>query len=354
MLHKGFKRCLRFGSMSTDRKTNSKYDAFSIAEMLVVLGIVSFLAIGLPAVHFKKTELKTQRSLHGRYECYYNGGTLMEYSVNESGVATGPVAVASCTFVPPPSAVYFFVHAVGGGGGGVPVSSSPSISNKTENGTVSRNAVSLYPQWMKDVMLAKQLPDTTLNTYSTTMSGSRAVLQYGISGGAGQTVSMFFPALSGVTITATPGKGGALQAAGGSTTVKFNNTTIITALGGAKGTGSAQSTVWLDGAGSMCIVKDEPNRRFREADFSSNVELDTDTPMASKMAEALGGSGGAGGYSNVTNTGYNATYTVNGVNVSQYVKKVGNCVDPTKCDDGSSSAVCPAQTGRNGALVILW
>lgn len=333
---------------------NKKYDAFSIAEMLVVLTIVAFLAIGLPAIHFKKTEMKTRRSLHGRFECYYNGTTLMQYAVAEGGAAVGPTAVGSCTFTPPPSAVFFLVHAVGGGGGGKAVTSGANINTMTEpSATYRKSAVSLFPEWMQQVMRAGGLPTIAGNDYTAFRSGSRAMLKYGNAGGAGQTVSMFFPALNNVNITMRPGLGGAAGAAGASTTVDFNGTNIITAPGGGGGTGSGDMTVWMDGTANMCDVKNLDVRKFKEADFSQNVELDTGSTMESKMVESLAGSGGAGGYSNATSGG-TVTYNVSGTNVSAFVDRTAKCQNPTQCDDGSSSGVCPAQAGRNGAVVILW
>lgn len=353
MLHKGFKRCLSSGSMSKSNKINSKCDAFSIAEMLVVLGIVSFLAIGMPAVNFKKNELKTQRSLHGRYECYYNGNALMQYSVTESGVATGPTAVGTCSFTPPPSAVFFFVHAVGGGGGGVAATNVTTYTASIDTVNIRRNNVMGYPEWMKDVLRAKQLPATTNLEYVTKAEGLRAFFKYGNSGGAGQTVSMFFPALNNVTLAMTPGLGGGVGAGGGSTLVKFNGTTIISAAGGTRGSGTGNMTLWLNGEGTVCAVKNLNSRIFNPADFSSNVELDTGSTMASKMVEAQAGSGGAGGYSNLPGGNSVMKYTIDGVDVSTYVKK-DTCTDALKCDDGTSGTLCPVQNGRNGAVVILW
>ena len=112
MQYKVFRKYLTSGSAEKDKKNN--YEAFSLAEMLCVLLIMSFIVIGLPAIHFKKTELKTKRSLHGRYECYYEGNQLTQYTVNEEGTAVGPTAVSECKFTPPSNAIFFLVHAVGG------------------------------------------------------------------------------------------------------------------------------------------------------------------------------------------------------------------------------------------------
>ena len=115
MQHMVLEKPLQVGN-SAEKDKRCKFHGFSMAEMLVVLLIMSFIAIGVPLIHFKKAELKTKRSIHGRYECYYNGGALTQYSVNEDGVEQGPDAVTECRFAPPKSAIFFMVHAVGGGG----------------------------------------------------------------------------------------------------------------------------------------------------------------------------------------------------------------------------------------------
>lgn len=332
-----------------EKNKNSKLKAFSLAEMLVVLLIMSFIAIGVPAIHFKKTEMKTKRSLHGRYECYYEGTTLMQYTVNEEGAATGPTAVTECKFTPPRNAIFFLVHAVGGGGGASGTTGSVSVSARNETNTYT--SPNDFPDWMKDAQGAGLLPRNT-TSYTGTRAGNVANITYGKSGNAGKTMSMFFPRLSNVEITMRPGRGGNLGGSGGTTTVDFNSNRIMTAAGGSGGSGSATYTVWLDGANAMCPLKELAGRKFNEADFASNIEMDIGTKMISKMQEALAGSGGAGGYGNVTAT-YNVSYTVNGTNVAAGVKRP-TCDNPTQCDDGTVRATCPAQTGRNGAVVILW
>lgn len=332
-----------------NKKQKSGLKAFSLAEMLVVLLIMSFIAIGIPAIHFKKTELKTKRSLHGRYECYYQGTALMQYTINEEGAATGPTPVTECKFVPPRNAVFFLVHAVGGGGGASGASGSVSISSKNE--TMVYNSPNAFPDWMKDAQGAGLIPTGT-TSYTGIRSGNVARVIYGRSGGAGKTMSMFFPRLSNVEITMKPGKGGGAGTAGGTTTVDFNSNRIMTATGGSGGTGSASYEVWLDGATAMCPIKELAARKFNEADFASNIEMDVGSRMTSKMQEALAGSGGAGAYGNVT-TAYNVSYTVNGVNVAAGIKRP-TCANPTQCDDGVVRTNCPAQSGRNGAVVILW
>lgn len=335
-----------------------KYSAFTLAEMLVVLLIMSFIAIGIPLIHFKKTELKTKRSLHGRYECYYQGNTLMEYMVNEEGANMGPNAVTSCSFTPPKNAIFFLVHAVGGGGGASSAGGTGSVNSKTEGPQVyNATQVNNFPEWAKNAMGAGLLNDLTA-PYTLTRTGPVANIQYGYSGSAGKTMSMFFPNLTNINLVMNIGKGGAIGEAGQKTTVEFHSDTELLATleadGGAGGSGSGSMSLWLDGDNSLCMIKDLASRKFKEADFGSSIEMDTDTEMDTQLTGdgALAGSGGAGAYYNPPSG--TVVYTINTKNIPADVVKKPNCDNPTKCDDGSNSQNCQAQAGRNGAVVILW
>lgn len=335
-----------YGSYAEKDKS---YKGFSLAEMLVVMLIMSFIAIGVPVIHFKKTELKTKRSEHGRYECYYDGNQLMQYSVNEEGAKIGPTNVTECKFKPPKNAIFFLVHAVGGGGGASTATGSISKSTGNESGTYTASQANSFPQWLKDVQGAGGLPAGNAS-FSAVRSGTKATITYGHSGNAGETVSMFFPNLSNVEITMLPGKGGELTRPGGETTVYFNGNKVITAPGGSGGSGSGSITIWLDGDTGICEVKELAGRKFNEADFASSIEMDTNTKMKSQMVDALAGSGGAGAYGSGNGT---VSYRVNGADVGAMVKKL-DCEDPQKCDDGITRTNCPAQAGKNGAVMILW
>jgi len=359
-----------------------RFPAFSLGEMLLVLLIMSFLAISIPGIHFKKSVVKTKRTLHGRYECYYAcplttdaDGTkrhlsgcatgdykLFQYQVNEEGAATGPEEPAGgkCLFTPPKEAIFFLVHAVGGGGGASSTNGSVMVNSvKTTSQTYTNP--NTFPKWLRDVQGANALVlEGGTTSYNATISGNYAKIGYGRSGQAGKTMSMFFPRLQNVEVEMYPGLGGARGASGSKTEVYFNTssssgnkrTKIIEAEGGAAGSGSGTAEIWLDGPNAMCAVKENDDIGFREADFATNVELDKGSLMESKMEEVKFGSGGAGSYGNVTTTG-SVTYLVNAVDVSTHVKKL-RCNDPTMCGDGSNSNPCPGQAGRNGAVVILW
>lgn len=353
MQHKGLNKHLCYGSTAEKDKICT-YEAFSLAEMLCVLLIMSFIAIGLPAIHFKKTELKTKRSLHGRYECYYEGNQLTQYTVNEDGAATGPTAVSQCKFKPPKNAIFFMVHAVGGGGGassGVSGGGTASCTPKTVAESYNRNQANDFPQWLKDVQGAGQLPPPTVDDkYNTEVTGCVAEIKYGNGGKAGETISMFFPRLNNVEIVMNPGRGGALGGAGAQTTVKIGDAEMKAAGGSGGGSGSSTETLWFDSTDSICKVTDNGSREPDASDFGTNIEMDFGTKMISKMASACAGGGGAGGFSSTNGT--LTKYTVNGVDVTAYVKKTA-CQAKIACATGENDTGA-AQSGRNGAVVILW
>ncbi len=389
MQHKVFERYLRLGSLA-DKDRECEHFGFSLAEMLIVLLIMSFIAISIPLIHFKKTELKTKRSLHGRFECFYDEtGTLKQYSKNEEGATLIPLGNATeCVFTPPKNAVFFMVHAVGGGGGASNVTGSGSATNSTDKAAspYSRGQVNKMPDWAKNAMGAGYF-DGLIPPYSVERSGPMANITYGHAGTAGETNSWFFPNLTNVQIKMTPGLGGAIGADGEDTLVEFYETdparpevaagdviATFTAEGGTAGNGSGNMQLWLDGDNSLCDIKDLPGRKMQVADFVRNIETDIDTFMETKMpldadGNVLAGNGGAGSYGNPAATG-TVTYIVKGMTydetdldavgteqtneVPSNVIKKPKCLEPTTCDDGSNGTVCPATAGYNGAVVILW
>lgn len=112
---------------------------FSLAEMLLVLMILSFLTIAMAPFVVKKVNKKTARAPHGRYECYIDEttGKTMQYLANENGAVTGPVEVAACTFSTPKKASFFIVQAIGAGAGGTFVPVAPTIETAEDTGKVS-------------------------------------------------------------------------------------------------------------------------------------------------------------------------------------------------------------------------
>lgn len=137
-----------------------KINAFSLIEMLIVLGIlVVFIAAG--ASIFTKKFVDPSKVPHGQYECYYDEDDGKVYEVRVSGNKIGErVEVPSgiCTFTPPvKKPAYYMVALVGGGASGA---------------------------------------------RTTTTSGG---------GGAGEFKTMFYPSIVD-SIQIKPGPGGAIQA----------------------------------------------------------------------------------------------------------------------------------------------
>ena len=123
---------------------NRAREGFSIAEMLMVLLIISFLILAIPPIIHKKYEKRVNRGEHGRYECWVTtDGQVREFYATEKngiedpayinaaeggtekeplGKVIGTVAGgARCKFDPTskaPNAAYFTFQAIGGGGGG--------------------------------------------------------------------------------------------------------------------------------------------------------------------------------------------------------------------------------------------
>lgn len=122
-------------------KINSK-DAFSTAEMLLVLLIISFLVLAMPPLVHKKFEKNLRRAEHGRYECWRDAATNKVYEfvatekagpldkenmieVNSEGKKI-PVGKdlgedGKCKFdaqAYAPNAAFFSMQVIGGGAGG--------------------------------------------------------------------------------------------------------------------------------------------------------------------------------------------------------------------------------------------
>lgn len=119
-------------------KSLREKDAFSAAEMLLVMLIIGFLILAMPPLVHKKFEKKVTRGEHGRYECWRDpdNNHVYDFIATEKG---GPVERASmvdatgrprgrdlgvngvCSFNPrvhAQNASFFSMQVVGGGAGG--------------------------------------------------------------------------------------------------------------------------------------------------------------------------------------------------------------------------------------------
>ena len=91
--------------------------AFSLFETIVVMGIVAIFVTVCANVFTKKRNRIVEKFPHGRFECYYSGGTLkQQYFIENMPKAIETVSV--CKFKPIKNAAYYIVNIVGGGGAG--------------------------------------------------------------------------------------------------------------------------------------------------------------------------------------------------------------------------------------------
>ena len=170
---------------------NFKY-GFSLMEACVVMIIVAIFVAVMANVIPHKAKPKVASEAHGRFECYYENGTLYQQMFTEGSTTGRQKAVdaggtsTSCVFVPPYYAKYMIIDAVGGGAGG----------------------------------------------------GAKGA------GGEGQFASTFFASVH-AKYTAIPGRGGSVDNHGGETVVKGNNVELITANGG-KAIASLENTTVND------------------------------------------------------------------------------------------------------------
>ena len=115
------------------KKQKEKYAAFSLAEALITLLIISMITIATIPVITKKTRTKEN---HGKWICTRNAaGKHIQWTTGASGDAENSnswtVTGDSCSFTPPSQARNFNITAVGGGGGGAGAESSIKTWDET-------------------------------------------------------------------------------------------------------------------------------------------------------------------------------------------------------------------------------
>lgn len=98
------------------KSTNGKLRAFSLAEALVTLLIVTIIAgVSIPLISKKRST--TNDNIHGKWTCHRSGYSHVATTTIE-GQTTTKTTSGSCTFTPPTKGKNFVVKVVGGGGGG--------------------------------------------------------------------------------------------------------------------------------------------------------------------------------------------------------------------------------------------
>lgn len=124
---------------------SSSKKGFSLAEMLLVLVILSFLIVSLAPIAYNKLPKKTDRIPHGRFECYYENDQLMQYSADEIYGPTTPQVVSKCEFNPPVKASFFIMQAIGGGAGGTYITENPNTTTPVfESGVINAPLTGQY------------------------------------------------------------------------------------------------------------------------------------------------------------------------------------------------------------------
>ncbi len=249
-----------FGFM--DKKTVG----YTMAEVLLVLLIFSIMMLSLPPIAKKMYKTDTMSKKHGRFECYYNKlGVLTQYRVVDGeDPIIEPAPNGICEFAPPSNSIYTMIHAVGGGGAGynlnAPLADAADI---TATSYVSLSSAALWPEWFRYIMDNRASLGLAFdsNSYEIKKFFKSQSIPYGVSGSAGEKVSMFFPRLRNVTIYARPGAGGQTVTSGqgnngGNTLVWFkytgeaDMTEVINAAGGQGGNILARYSAALAGGDS--------------------------------------------------------------------------------------------------------
>ena len=115
------------------KKIRRNKSAFSLAEMLLVLLIMSFLSMAIAPFVTKKVKKDTYRQPHGRFECFWHNDRLIQYNVLETGAGTQEDRTAQgyCEFEPVERAAFYLVQGVGGGGGGAFAATQPYVTSST-------------------------------------------------------------------------------------------------------------------------------------------------------------------------------------------------------------------------------
>lgn len=217
---------MNFGFMN--KNYTKKHFAYTLAEMLVVLVIISVVLISLPSATKKLFAVKEVKNYHGRFECYWDDDGKLNYFYMKERAGLAPEIKEGqldgdvCDFVPPLTYPYLMIHAVGGGGAGGNLTDSVPAPEIVSSYTEYLSGQSDYQdKWFnkfidkvrKSDELSEQfgINETGKFEYPTMITIRQVPLKYRKSGGAGSVVSMFFPFVpTGNRFYLYPGKGGEL------------------------------------------------------------------------------------------------------------------------------------------------
>ena len=308
--------------------------AYTLAEMLIVMGIMAIVLLSLPSFTKKLFKVEETRKPHGRFECYWDENTdkLMSYYAEEGGVISGPNESEVtdvdgnpvCEFNPPRNPVYFIVHAVGGGGAGASLDSAnlepKAPTSETAISNLHLSVPSNWPDWVRwlkrqFVAVVGKQPFDVSKTYT------QQYLQYRIAGSPAELESLFLPQLDpGTKLQLAPGKGGVVSdsistkilASGGDgkpSYVRFikgsTNEIALLANGGKGGDGTVvgDTSFTLRGQAPGDLgLSAKSSVKAKLSEFMDVVERSSSTEiMKSQVPENVGG-GGAGSTQTVSST----------------------------------------------------
>lgn len=333
---------------------NQRCNAYTLAEMLIVLMIIMMVLLALPQATKKVFKLTDTRKSHGRYECYWqtqSDGTkkLMTYTAEENGrkieSESKYASDNKCVFKPTANTIYFMIHAVGGGGAGAVIGEEFSELEAAEPKSqaisyLTPSAEGSWPKWVSwvkntkscsDIPWCKTVFDSVLkedvekyNTnFDVNMVSGQQILRYRLGGTAAKVVSMFVSQMPGnATIEIYPGKGGDMKRtddgsgeSGEDTVINFvypdKKIEALRARGGTGGIGNIdgrQSFTLVGGPATDFELSTKAAIKGQSSGFGDIVEsAEQFDAMKSKVPQDAG-TGGNGETQFVTETAGNILY----------------------------------------------
>lgn len=356
-----------------------RYNAYSLAEVLVVMAIIMIIFLALPPVTKKVFKINDAQRAHGRFECFWdvdeNGKkALFSYfsEENDNEPVLKKMTGNYCEFTPTANTLYYMIHAVGGGGAGAVIATqkdedgnvtvdenlTPKNTKVQATSYLSRTAVNAWPTWINwftNTNECENIPwraktstgreycptKITKEQFDVNTVSDKQQLRYRLGGSAGKVVSSFVPQLLGnLTIKIYPGKGGTISrtndGSGGSgedTRIEYtyphqDSIVAMRAAGGRGGDGSVDSRM------TFTLVGGEPTDFMMSTKTSIAKKLSgfTDVIESSKTYKAMNskvptnaGDGGSGETQFVTETAGQILYEYdNNEGVWRYSRRYGS------------------------------
>lgn len=189
--------------------------AFSIAEMLIVVVILSVIAVAVTPFAVKKKTPRTIKPERGRYECFYDSSGALVQRYTKAGKIVEEATVSQCNFDPKQAdgSDFIAISAIGGGGGGAYAPEPSTYEDKRPKpgepatleiigATSGSGSFQLQnaPQWVRDEA------STTGISADITLSGS------GGKGGTGNGMPPYYGGGGGLACAGCAGTGSTICA----------------------------------------------------------------------------------------------------------------------------------------------